>query len=92
MVGGELREVGQFFGKHYGSCFLSPLNMEPIFVLSHNCVISLSLSHTNPMIHYTPSTHPKSALIIVILCFGLSLNQFNVSNPFVFPHNVQGKF
>jgi hypothetical protein len=75
MVRENLREVGQFFEKHYGSCLLFPLNMAPICVLSYIWVNCLSLSHTNPMSHYTPSSHPKSAPIIVTPCFGLSLIQ-----------------
>jgi hypothetical protein len=55
MVGGEkLKEVGQVFGKHHGSCLLSPLNMAPVCVSSYSWVIFLSLSHTNPMSPHTP--------------------------------------
>jgi hypothetical protein len=69
--GGNLREVGQLFGKDCGNCSLSPLKMEDVCVLSYNWVIFLSLSHTFPMSHYTPSSHPKSAPVIIALCFGL---------------------
>jgi hypothetical protein len=73
MVGEKIEGNESSFEKHYGSCLLSLLNMEHVCVLSYSWVISLSLSHTNPMSHYTPSTHPKSAPVIIALCFGLSL-------------------
>jgi hypothetical protein len=92
MVGEKLKEVGQVFGKHYGTCLLSPLNMVSICISSYNWIIYLYLSHTNPMIHYTPSTHLKSSMVTVALCFNLSLSQVNVSKSFVMPHNVQGNF
>jgi hypothetical protein len=59
MVGGGIEGSGSIFGKHYGSFLLSPLNMAPICVLSYSWVIFLSLIHTNPMSHHTPSSSPK---------------------------------
>jgi hypothetical protein len=56
MVGEKFEGSGSSFGKHYGSCLLSPLNMAHVCVLSYSWVIFLSLSHTNPMSHHTPST------------------------------------
>jgi hypothetical protein len=70
--GGEFERSGSIFGKHYGSRLFSPLNMAHFCVFSYNWVICLSLSHTDPMSHNTPLDHPKSAPIIVALCFGLS--------------------
>jgi hypothetical protein len=90
--GGKIEGSGSSFGKHYGSCLLSPLNMAPICVLSYSWVICLSLSHTNPMSPHTPSTSPEEYLVIVALCFGLSLSRVNVAKSFFVPHNVQGKF
>jgi len=51
MVGGNLREVGHFFGKHYGNCFFSPLNMAHVCVLYYSWVIYLYLIHTIHMIY-----------------------------------------
>ena len=92
MKEGNFERSGSSFGKHYGSCFLSPLNMALVCVFSYSWVIFLSLSHTNPMSHYTPLAYPKSALVIITLWFVLSLSRVNVSKSLVMPHNVQGKF
>jgi hypothetical protein len=92
MVGENLREVSQFFAKNYGSCLLSPLNMAPICVLSYSWVICLFLSHTNPMSHYTPSAHPKSALVIIALYFGLYLIDSMFSSHFSCLTMFKGSF
>jgi hypothetical protein len=71
--GGKFEGSGSVFWKALWQLFVVTLEHGTCFVLSYSWVIFLSLSHTNPMSHYTPSTHPKSAPVIVALCFGLYL-------------------
>jgi hypothetical protein len=67
--GGEkIKGSGSSFGKHNDSCWLSSLSMEPIWFLSRSWVICLSLSNTNTVSLHTPSSHPKSASVIIALC------------------------
>jgi len=65
--------------------------MEPICISPNNWSIQSPLSHTNPMSPITPSAHPKSASVIVTLCFGPFLKRVKVAKSCVVPHNVQGK-
>jgi hypothetical protein len=71
--GGNLREVGQVFWKALWQLFVVTLEHGTCLHLVLQLGNFLSLSHTNPMSHYTPSAHPKSAPVIITLCFGLSL-------------------
>jgi len=90
--GGVIERSGSSFGKHYGNCLLLSLKMAHVCISSYSSVIFLSLSHTNPIIPHTTSTHSKSVPMIVTLCFGLSLSRVNVSMLFVVPQNVHEKF
>jgi hypothetical protein len=93
MVGGaDLREVGQFFEKHYDSFLLSPLKMALVFILSYSWIIFLSLSHTNPVSNYTPLAHLKSSLVIVALCFGLYLIESMLPSHFSYLTMFKGSF
>jgi hypothetical protein len=59
-VGGELKEVGQYFENPLWQ-LLSPLNMARVCVSSYSWVIFLSLSHTNSMCHHTFSSIQRSS-------------------------------
>jgi hypothetical protein len=92
MVGGELKEVGQVFGKNHGSCLFSPLKLALVFISSYSWVIYLSLSYTNPVSPHTPSPHLKSDPLIITLLFGLCLSRVHDAKSFFMPHNVQEMF